>query len=866
MKTTIQFFLLLFLFVQIGKANVIYLDASAPEGGDGSIQAPYKRINDIPSNKEDRIILKANTTYLFKRGEDFKLSIPIKINEPNVVLDAYGNGERPRIWTDKSNIKMIVTGDGAYNPQINNLFLESTFVANGANQQGTIMVNFIKCIKGVAFNLKTKGGVKGICSAQNTDTLKVINCEVSHTADDGCWFHSADVVYVEGLYCHHVNTDYQFAPNEKDSGGDNVQFITEHYKEKSIGIEKLIVVNSVLDHTGYPLKFNIMVGSKKPEKDWPIVEVYNTNLIHKGDGTNIYTDEVDSVIVDRCELTGGTNGIRKNWNFPTDFIITRNIFHHHLEHAVLLKTKGELAINEGVTIYNNTFFGEEIGLRLFGIPSDIKNNIFSNIKSKALYSLSKRYNMDYNLYHNVNGKIPNEAHKITGNPMFKDADNNDFHILKDSPSIDKGTSLSLPAYFNIKIDRDGTEAPQYNGWDIGAYEYIYSAPSDCESVEFDFTADIVNDEENKCAGSINLNVKGNNLTYPLAYSWSNGGTTQSISGLCSGNYSVTVKDAMGCEDTISWDIKNITTNNRIEYPSFGNNEALILNGNSSINNGVLELTDNNKFNASSVYDTTQVSIEEFEAEFTFNVQGDQRADGLTFILQNSSLDALGKTGGDLGYRTISNSFSLKFDFWGGDNIAIYSSGEDPEGGEINVNPINFKNGNSIKVWLNYNGMNLDVKVKDLVLGDSFHHQFNKTNIPDLIGSNKAWVGFTAATGGSTSQVSIESFKFFSGSSSFKSINSGTSNAKLSLIKGTGVIAYPNPTNGILNIKINNLGNLKDFVKIRVYNIFGSVVHESSFGVTNGHEIYKINLSGLHKGIYYLVLPDLDIEPVKILLK
>ena len=57
----------------------------------------------------------------------------------------------------------------------------------------------------------------------------------------------------------------------------------------------------------------------------------------------------------------------------------------------------------------------------------------------------------------------------------------------------------------------------------------------------------VGDGEN---GSIDLTVAGG--VGPYTYSWSNGATTQDISGLGLGPYYVTVTDANGCIATDSW--------------------------------------------------------------------------------------------------------------------------------------------------------------------------------------------------------------------------------------------------------------------------------------------------------------------------
>ncbi|HLU88056.1 MAG TPA: gliding motility-associated C-terminal domain-containing protein, partial [Taishania sp.] len=81
-----------------------------------------------------------------------------------------------------------------------------------------------------------------------------------------------------------------------------------------------------------------------------------------------------------------------------------------------------------------------------------------------------------------------------------------------------------------------------------------------------------------CTGSATVNVTGG--TSPYTYEWSNGETSQGITDLCAGNYSVEVTDALGCSTTANVTITttpnslNVTFNQtNIVCPSACNGDA-----------------------------------------------------------------------------------------------------------------------------------------------------------------------------------------------------------------------------------------------------------------------------------------------------
>ncbi|MBU0766138.1 MAG: SprB repeat-containing protein, partial [Bacteroidetes bacterium] len=96
-----------------------------------------------------------------------------------------------------------------------------------------------------------------------------------------------------------------------------------------------------------------------------------------------------------------------------------------------------------------------------------------------------------------------------------------------------GTAINLcPGYYNVTVtDFNGCE--YIDGIMINAPSELFISASKNDVTCFGY-----------CDGSIDISVSGGVSGY--VYNWSGGQTTQDLSGLCTGNYAVTVTDANGC--------------------------------------------------------------------------------------------------------------------------------------------------------------------------------------------------------------------------------------------------------------------------------------------------------------------------------
>lgn len=240
----------------------------------------------------------------------------------------------------------------------------------------------------------------------------------------------------------------------------------------------------------------------------------------------------------------------------------------------------------------------------------------------------------------------------------------------------------------------------------------------------------------------------------------------------------------------------------IDYKEFSTNKGLTLNGSATVVSvgdlKVLRLTPAEEEQAGSAFFTDKVALKDgFEATFTFQIRGDAEfgADGFAFVIQNSSARAVGTAGSGLGYGVAENddqatgiakSLAVEFDTFtlkafddaedpfqdpNGNHISVHSRGPEPNNvseeyslGAVSNGLPSFKDGKphtvkisytpgSLKIYLD--NMETPVQTLAITLDALSGKGFKDASVLDAEG--KAWVGFTAATGGGVNDHDIVSW-------------------------------------------------------------------------------------------------------------
>jgi hypothetical protein len=183
-----------------------------------------------------------------------------------------------------------------------------------------------------------------------------------------------------------------------------------------------------------------------------------------------------------------------------------------------------------------------------------------------------------------------------------------------------------------------------------------------------------------------------------------------------------------------------------------------LNGTAAITNGAIELTDGKANEAGSAFGTLRANVAHFTTEFIFNVTGATPTDdGLSFTIQGDSPYAVGQDADGLGFVGIPSSVSIKWDQVN-QSTGLYINGVAQ--GDINLSlaEINLASGDDFYVTITYNGTNLQVVTQDIDTGAIAIESY-PINLPSIVGSQLAYVGFTGSTAANGSTQEVYAFEY-----------------------------------------------------------------------------------------------------------
>ena len=187
-------------------------------------------------------------------------------------------------------------------------------------------------------------------------------------------------------------------------------------------------------------------------------------------------------------------------------------------------------------------------------------------------------------------------------------------------------------------------------------------------------------------------------------------------------------------------------------------EGMNLNGAASYDGSALQLTGTGVREAGSAFNSSAITIDEstsFQTSFAFRIgggSGTTGADGMTFLLQNSAqgTDALGRSGGYLGYDTISNSLAIEFDTYrnrgdaSANGIAVVLNGQTRNAIAESTAPFDLNSDQQYYAWVDYDGTTdqLSVYLSDTEIKPAVAVLETQVELDKVVG-DAAFVGFSA---------------------------------------------------------------------------------------------------------------------------
>ncbi len=216
----------------------------------------------------------------------------------------------------------------------------------------------------------------------------------------------------------------------------------------------------------------------------------------------------------------------------------------------------------------------------------------------------------------------------------------------------------------------------------------------------------------------------------------------------------------------------------VVFSDFSSSAGLVVNGNAqaNVNNGidagrVLRLVPATGTQSGSAFSQTQLNASNFSTFFKFRITNPGGAydgfgvgaDGLVFVVQPVSA-SIGGAGGGMGYQGVSPSLGVEFDTWwngwdpDSNHVGVDLNGSMTSAAVVSVAP-SFDDSNLWYAWVDYNGTTLEVRANQSGTRPGAATLAWNVNLPSVIGTTSAYIGFTAGTGASWGNHDIVSWEY-----------------------------------------------------------------------------------------------------------
>ncbi|MFP4016945.1 MAG: fibronectin type III domain-containing protein [Halanaerobiales bacterium] len=342
------------------------------------------------------------------------------------------NGER----------RMIVhnpTSTGIYIYRINHAYLHHIDISNcgDENNEHGIFINASRNVK--ISNCKIRytalDGINinnGGQSLEGYDWNIVENCDIAMVGDDGIQCGTGTTI--RNSYIHSMNPEHYPGAHP-----DAIQ--------TGVGSRYVRIYNNRIE--GYTQTVFL-------EKVGGYFEVYNNIILGTGDsnGGTGRAISINKIPPEMGEYLGNT-------------VIANNVIANYHSWIAILCPQITFDENDDISFSNNILYNNRIFIGGNEIPWVDDSNIFYNEPDLQCYQDNGSPTV-------CQGQLEMPSNCIWSDPLFVDPANGDYRLRPNSPAINNVKAIDYSDIFTTDID--GVSRPQGSGWDIGPYEFRYSAP------------------------------------------------------------------------------------------------------------------------------------------------------------------------------------------------------------------------------------------------------------------------------------------------------------------------------------------------------------------------------------------------------